>query len=81
MKFSASSVAILLIAFAVLATPIVAEQAQRRCKALVLQSGGDLGAYEVGALKGMYEALPAGSLEYDVISGTHLTSTILSHSL
>lgn len=67
MKFS--TVAVLLVAFAMLATPIVAEQAQRRCKALVLQSGGDLGAYEVGALKGMYESLPAGSLEYDVISG------------
>lgn len=48
---------------------VVAESAQKRCKALVIQSGGDLGAFEVGALKGMYESLPAGSLEYDVISG------------
>lgn len=54
---------------------LTAAQEQKRCKALILQCGGDLGAYEVGVLKGMYEALPEGSLEYDVISGNSFSLT------
>lgn len=34
-----------------------------------MQAGGDLGAFEIGALKGMLESLPKGQLEYDVVSG------------
>jgi hypothetical protein len=41
-----------------LSTSLATEANTKRCKALVLQSGGDLGSYEVGALRGLYESLP-----------------------
>lgn len=39
-----------------------------------MQAGGDLGAFEIGALKGMLESLPKGQLEYDVVSGISVGS-------
>ncbi|CAI2373056.1 unnamed protein product [Moneuplotes crassus] len=39
------------------------------CKALVLEAGGDKGAYQAGALKGLYEALGGKEIDYDVVSG------------
>ena len=39
------------------------------CYAAALQGGGDKGAYQAGALKGLFEALPKGEAEWDVFSG------------
>lgn len=39
------------------------------CKALVLEAGGDKGAYQAGALKGLFEAAGGEAIDYDVISG------------
>lgn len=45
---------------------------RRKCRALVLEGGGDKGAYQVGAMRGLVEALPAGESQYDVISGVSI---------
>ncbi|CAI2372707.1 unnamed protein product [Moneuplotes crassus] len=39
------------------------------CRALVLEGGGDRGAYQAGAIRGMYEELGSNETTYDVISG------------
>ena len=54
-----------------------------RQRALVLQGGGALGAYEVGAIKGLYETLTKGQIKngqggdskaplFDIIVGTSI---------
>ena len=54
-----------------------------RQRALVLQGGGALGAYEVGAIKGLYETLTKGQVKndpgedskaplFDIIAGTSI---------
>ena len=39
------------------------------CRALALEGGGDKGAYEIGALRGILESLDPSEVEYDVITG------------
>ena len=41
---------------------------QKKCRALVLQGGGDKGSYQVGALSEMLRLIP-DEIHYDVISG------------
>lgn len=64
-----ASLAVLLCLLVATSAFYKADSPQRRCSVLVFQCGGDLGAFEVGVLKAMYETLPAGTLDYDVISG------------
>ena len=40
----------------------------KKCRALVLEGGGDLGAYQAGVIRGMYEKL-GDEAKYDVFSG------------
>lgn len=66
---STLSLAVLLL---LASTAVLAQQ--KTCKALVLEGGGDLGAYQAGVIKGLVDAHTAlGSLEelnYDVYTGT-----------
>jgi predicted acylesterase/phospholipase RssA len=39
------------------------------CKVLLLQSGGDKGAYQAGVLQAFAQNLPAADIQYDIISG------------
>ena len=41
----------------------------KKCKALVLEGGGDKGAYQAGVIRGMYEAMGKKEGKYDVLSG------------
>ena len=49
-----------------------AANAGKKCYALVLEGGGDLGAYEAGAIQGLVENIAAAQVEYDVISGVSI---------
>lgn len=42
------------------------------CRILALEGGGDNGAYQAGALKGLFENLPADEVKYDIITGVSL---------
>lgn len=46
----------------------------KKCRALVLEGGGDKGSYEVGVLKAFVEFLPAEEVMYDVITGVSVGS-------
>lgn len=49
--------------------------ARKTCKALVLQGGGDKGAYEIGVLSGFLQyAKDPTDFEYDVVSGISIGS-------
>jgi NTE family protein len=39
---------------------------------LVLEGGGDRGAYQAGAVRGLVENLPPKDVEYDVVSGVSI---------
>jgi len=57
------------IKFFVLASLIFSSYGQAdQCLGLVLQGGGDKGAYQAGALRGMVDILGSGA-QYDVVSG------------
>ena len=43
-----------------------------KCQALAMRGGGTKGAYEVGALKAMIEALPPEDVAYDVVVGVSI---------
>jgi len=43
----------------------------KKCTALVLEGGGDKGAYQAGAIRGLYEAAGNEST-YDVLSGVSI---------
>ena len=45
-----------------------------KCRALVLEGGGDKGAYQVGAIRGLYEKLGQAEGTYDVLSGVSIGS-------
>lgn len=45
---------------------------RKKCKALVLEGGGDKGAYQVGALRGLVDNLPPKEVEYDVVTGVSI---------
>lgn len=48
---------------------------RKTCKALVLQGGGDKGAYEIGVLYGFIKnAKDKADFEYDVVSGISIGS-------
>jgi predicted acylesterase/phospholipase RssA len=54
---------------------------QDRCNAIVLEGGGDLGAYEAGVLKGLNTYLKSEEKTWDVVAGVSvgaLTSGALS---
>jgi predicted acylesterase/phospholipase RssA len=40
-----------------------------KCYGLALQGGGDKAAYQVGAIQGLIENLPADQIQYDVVTG------------
>ena len=44
----------------------------KKCRALVLEGGGDKGAYQAGAIRGLFESLPRNESAYDVISGVSI---------
>ena len=44
----------------------------KKCRALVLEGGGDKGAYQVGGIRGLVENLPPKESMYDVISGVSI---------
>lgn len=55
--------------------------AQDRCNAIVLEGGGDLGAFEAGVLKGLTMYLPPEEYRWDVVAGVSvgaITSASLS---
>jgi len=64
---------LLTFALIALACTSLAAAAQTSCKALVLEAGGDLGAYEAGVIQGLVESYQAlGKIEevyWDVFSG------------
>jgi predicted acylesterase/phospholipase RssA len=45
-----------------------------KCRALVLQGGGDKGAYQVGVLKAFVDNLPAEDTKWDVVTGVSVGS-------
>jgi NTE family protein len=56
-------------------TAITFESEKKRQRALVLQGGGALGAYEAGAFKALYEFLPKEDKEkqlFDIVAGTSI---------
>ena len=44
----------------------------KKCKALALEGGGDKGAYQAGAIRGLYEALGQAEGTYDVLNGVSI---------
>lgn len=44
----------------------------KKCRALVLEGGGDKGAYQAGVIRGMYERLGQEGATYDVVSGVSI---------
>lgn len=46
----------------------------KKCRALVLEGGGDRGAYQVGAIRGLVESMEAKESMYDVVSGVSIGS-------
>lgn len=57
-----------LLLFLIVSTFTVAIHADQICRALVLEGGGDKGAYQAGALSQMFAMIPQ-DIQYDVISG------------
>lgn len=47
-------------------------QSKQTCKILALEGGGDKGAYQAGALKGLMNSLSPEEVDYDFISGVSL---------
>lgn len=47
---------------------------QTTCKALVLEGGGDLGAYEAGVIQGLVANLPADEVNWDFFVGISVGS-------
>ena len=45
---------------------------RKKCRALVLEGGGDKGAYQVGAIRGLVESMSPDDSQYDVISGVSI---------
>lgn len=57
-------------------------QADQYCRALALEGGGSRGAYQVGAMIGLTEALPGADIEWNVVTGIStgaLNSAGVSH--
>jgi len=52
----------------------VAYSQAQTCHALVLQSGGDLGAYEAGVFYGLVNNLAAADVAYEVVTGISVGS-------
>ena len=50
-------------------TALTSAQNDGKCYGLALQGGGDKAAYQVGALEGLINSLPADEVQYDVITG------------
>lgn len=46
----------------------------KKCRALVLEGGGDQGSYQIGVLKGFVENLPKEDVMYDVVTGVSVGS-------
>jgi predicted patatin/cPLA2 family phospholipase len=46
----------------------------KKCRALVLQGGGDMGAYQVGVLKAFVDNLPVEETMWDVVTGVSVGS-------
>lgn len=40
-----------------------------KCNAIILEAGGDLGAYEAGVIAAFVENLPADDVQWDIFSG------------
>lgn len=59
---------LLLLCFLFLFVLQTSSQKPKKCRALVLQGGGDKGSYQVGALAEMLELIP-DEIHYDVVSG------------
>ena len=51
-----------------------ANAANKKCRALVLEGGGDMGSYQVGVLKAFVDNLPKEEVEWDVITGVSVGS-------
>jgi predicted patatin/cPLA2 family phospholipase len=47
---------------------------QKKCKILALSGGGDLGAYQAGAISGLVNNLPPEEVKWDVVSGISIGS-------
>lgn len=47
---------------------------KKKCRALVLEGGGDKGSYQVGVLKAFVENLPKEEVAYDVVTGVSVGS-------
>lgn len=69
-RFTSLVLAIVLLTTFVAAT----EKGGKKCRALVLEGGGDMGSYQVGVLKAFVDNLPKEDLMYDVITGVSVGS-------
>lgn len=58
----------------ILLTQAVQIKKQKKCIALALEGGGDMGSYQVGVLKAFADNLPDEDLMYDVITGVSVGS-------
>ncbi len=47
---------------------------KKRCYVLALEGGGDKGAYQAGAIKGLVDNVPNGEVEWDVVTGISVGS-------
>lgn len=69
-----NSMKLICVALALASCLSMVAAAEKSCKALVLEAGGDLGAYEAGVIDGLVKSYAAlGKLEevgWDVFSGT-----------
>ena len=54
---------------AVLFLSLAGVQADQYCRALALEGGGSLGAYQVGALIGLTQQMPGPDIEWNVVTG------------
>jgi len=61
---------VLLLIYLAISAPVAL--AGNKCYALVLEAGGDLGAYEAGVIQGLVNNLPAEEVQWDVISGVSI---------
>ena len=50
----------------------LSESEEKQCKILVLEGGGDNGAYQAGALKALLETKESSEVNYDIITGVSL---------
>ncbi len=53
----------------VLFLALAGAQADQYCRALALEGGGSLGAYQVGALIGLTQQMPGPDIEWNVVTG------------